>query len=325
MLAVAACHLRHHAGHGGQGPPPPDPHRVAEHFRGSLALRDFRAAMSQRPLDALARADTGVLVLAAVLLNLLAFVLPADEDVAGAHAAGADPSRSWVFSARPDRLGWLAVQFGLRPLLLETRPRRRGISLGPLLGAPEYDVGGEFSRGGLALLDGVPDAWLDVFGLARGREGRRVSSSSSEVAQFLFWDPLRLLVVLRDLEPVDANIYLYLRFVGTLEHEFRSLLYERDEKALWLFGYWLGLMCRFEHIWWCGRRVRRDFTAIVMWLRSCEVTARPGREGLLWTEMMMDLEDTPSWPPRSSMPSEETQPEVTSSLSRGWVVPQNGQ
>jgi len=61
---------------------------------------------------------------------------------------------------------------------------------------------------------------------------------------------------------------------------------ERDERALQLFGYRLGLMCRFEGMWWCDKRVRRDYKAICMWLKLLHLTEQPGIEGEMWREMM---------------------------------------
>lgn len=133
-----------------------------------------------------------------------------------------------------------------------------------------------------------------------------------KTAQSVFREPLRVLALLKDLEPVEANIYMYLQFVGKLGPEVRALLYEQDDQAMWLFGYWFGLMCRFEHIWWCGRRVRRDFTAILIWLQSRRLSERSGTEGLLWMERILDLEDSPSWPPKRPTPLKALCPDVAS-------------
>lgn len=311
VLAVAACHLRHHS-------PDPGHHRVAEHFRQSLAFQGFQGALS-RPLLTLGPNEVGIVILNAVLLNLLAFVLPAEEDpspAAGALGEGADPTKSWVFSNRPDRLNWLGVQLGLKPLLMETRPVRGGVRLGPVFNDPD-DKRGAFSQGGIGPEYHVPDVWLSAFGMNRDQTHHSVDAyespqsqaspkriqdlASEELDLFLYLEPLRSLSVIKDIEPTDVNFHQYLQFPGTIGPEFQTRLYERDEKAMWVFGYWLGLMCRFEHIWWCGRRVRRDFTAIVIWLRASGVTLRPGRDGLLWTAMIADLEDSPFWPPGSSL------------------------
>lgn len=69
-----------------------------------------------------------------------------------------------------------------------------------------------------------------------------------------------------------------------MHSEFRALLCDRDERALWLLGYWLGLMSRFEGLWCCDKRVRRDYKAMRMWLEQAKVTIRPGVEGEHWID-----------------------------------------
>jgi len=70
-------------------------------------------------------------------------------------------------------------------------------------------------------------------------------------------------------------------------------LYDRNEKALWLFGYWLGLMCRFEGMWWSDKRAKRDFMAIGLWLKLRRLTERPGAEGEMWRRLMDEYYSAP--------------------------------
>lgn len=335
MLAVSAAHLRHHA-------PNPNCHRLAEHFQQDLALRSFNGLIS-RPMSSLPPGEVGTLLVTAILFNLLAFALPADEDPAPSAAAAAaaatapersepDPSRSWVFSTRPTRLDWLAVQLGLRELVVaalpyrDTFPRRRDQAEGreeeeeglkhsdPLAQAEARDA--TIPPEGPELDARVPDAWVELFGIGRkppegwGKRSlldpleKRKSKKKKQKKQslsldddedardHLFREPLFLLAETRELAPTMANVFHYLQFLGKLEPEFKTLLYDRDPRAMWAFGYWLGLVCRFDYIWWVTRRARRDFAAIVIWLRSSGVTERPGREGTLWAEMLADLEES---------------------------------
>ena len=62
---------------------------------------------------------------------------------------------------------------------------------------------------------------------------------------------------------------------------------------MWLFGYWLGLMCRYDGIWWCERRVRRDYQAVRMFLDKLRLSERAGEDGLYWKDMMQELEQAP--------------------------------
>ncbi|KAB5576261.1 hypothetical protein GE09DRAFT_1169950 [Coniochaeta sp. 2T2.1] len=319
LMSVSAAHLRHHT-------PNPGSHLLAEHFQQAIALRTFNELISQG-MSSIPPTEIGILLLTAILFNLLTFALPADEDPApGADTTPLelwepDPSRSWVFSTKPTRLDWLAVQLGLRELVIASMPYRdqaqdlEAKKYDPLTEAEARDD--KIPPNGPELDPRVPDTWLEVFGIGRKPpEGSRKRcllhplekrklkkkempslDDDEEMREYLFREPLFLLAETRDSAPTMSNVFHYLQFLGKLEPEFKTLLYDRDPRAMWAFGYWLGLVCRFDYIWWVTRRARRDFTAIVIWLRSSGVTERPGREGLLWAEMMRDLEESIHWAP----------------------------
>lgn len=303
VLAISASHLRHRTRD-------PRSHRVAEAFQQAVALADFQTNLA-RPLGSLGPAGIDALLLASMLLNMLSFALPPDEDAEPANCeGGADVARSWVFSTREDRLSWLAVLMGLKPLLEATRPYRKDTILGPV-----FDASDEYSRALVAArpsLDAVPVAWLIVFGLSQGSV--RICPWADEVGAigvakqedeemntYLFKEPLRALVEIAAIEPTRQNIFRYVQLVGELEPEFRRLLYDRDERALWIFGYWLGLMCRFEGLWWCDRRVRRDYLAIRTWFVYLRPDERLGVEGKLWSELLRDLDAACLWPAKEEL------------------------
>jgi hypothetical protein len=95
LLAITACHLRHIS-------PGILQHRIAEHFYQSLAIQDFQTAL-ETPSKSLGQQGVNALLLAALLLNMIAFTLPHQD-----NGVEDDPKSSWVFSFREDRLGWLA-------------------------------------------------------------------------------------------------------------------------------------------------------------------------------------------------------------------------
>jgi hypothetical protein len=231
------------------------------------------------------------LLLSAVLLNILAFALPESETAGGGES---DRSTSWVFSPREDRLGWLALQVGLKPLLISTAAYLdKTLSfLGPIfLGAEKESWA---FRGVGRGLEGVPERWIKVFELDGAGCGCNCETAGARAKPGdVFRSPVTILAKLRDLEPVRLNVLKTLQFLGKAQQEFRALLYDRDERPLWLFGYWLGLICRFEGIWWCDRRVRRDYKAIRMWLEQLHLTERPGIDGEMWREMMKEFELAP--------------------------------
>jgi hypothetical protein len=297
VLALTACHLRHVS-------PGILQHRIAEHFQHSIALQDYQRVLDT-PREKLGQSGVDALLLSAALLNVLAFTLPESETAGGGGGGGGepDPSTSWVFSPRKDRLGWLALQAGLRPLLISMAAYldKTLNFLGPIfLGAEKESwafVG--LGRG----LEGVPERWIKVFeldgaGCGYGCEAAGSADAGNRAAARanpgdVFRSPAMILAQLRDLEPVRLNVFKNLQFLGKVQLGFRALLYDRDERALWLFGYWLGLMCRFEGTWWCDKRVRRDYRAIRMWLEQLHLTERPGIEGEMWREMVKEFQWAP--------------------------------
>ncbi|MCJ1332187.1 hypothetical protein MMC10_008879 [Thelotrema lepadinum] len=299
MLAITACHLRTVS-------PGVLQYRIAEHFQTSLALQDYQRALDV-PQEKLGQAGADALLLSAVLLNILAFALPESETPARLND-DADPRTSWVFSTHKNRLGWLALQAGVRPLMRSMVPYFE--SALSFLGLIFFGTRGEnwvlFQRN----LDlGVPETWIKVFELEStdcdGECGTINSLKNGDASQDqpvvtshpkpinVYHIPVIVLAQLRTLEFRHSYVFKNLFFLGKVQSEFRALLYHRDERALWLFGYWLGLMCRFEKTWWCDGRAKRDYQAIRMWLEQLHLAERPGVEGEMWRELMQDFRAAP--------------------------------
>ncbi|KAK9365017.1 hypothetical protein V1509DRAFT_676962 [Lipomyces kononenkoae] len=295
ILAVAACHLRHVS-------PGVLQHRIAEHFQQCLALRDCQKFLATPPTE-LGQSGVNALMFSAMLLNMLAFTLPESET---SSTGEPDLGTSWVFSTHEHRLGWLALQEGLRHVLRSTAAYlgQAMIFLGQVFLGPDNDpwVYSAFPHS----LNGLPEKWIKFFKLENAAYGCEcgpagsvevVGASSGHswtIARDKRGEILRpaLVALLHSLNagPVGFNIFKYFPFLSKVHSEFRTLLYDRDEKALWLFGYWLGLMSRFEGLWWCDKRVNRDYKAIRLWLEQAHVTLRPGVEGEMWREMMEEFD-----------------------------------
>jgi hypothetical protein len=94
-------------------------------------------------------------------------------------------------------------------------------------------------------LEGIPERWIQVFELDGSGSGCDVSGTSTSA---IFRPAVTILTHLRDLEPVQSNVFKNLQFIVKVQQEFQALLFERDERALWLFGYWLGILCRFKGV-----------------------------------------------------------------------------
>ncbi|KAH6980837.1 hypothetical protein BKA56DRAFT_673307 [Ilyonectria sp. MPI-CAGE-AT-0026] len=100
----------------------------------------------------------------------------------------------------------------------------------------------------------------------------------------------------RLIDPDPGNVFICLQFVGKLGPEFVELLHCQGDRALWMFGYWLGLLGRFG-FWWLRRRVERDFCAIVLPLGrrlkrkgGDEAGDWDGKEATLWENLIHDIE-----------------------------------
>ncbi|KAB5514899.1 hypothetical protein GE09DRAFT_1264307 [Coniochaeta sp. 2T2.1] len=281
VLAISACHLRHKA-------PGLIQNRIAEHFQQFLALQRFQQLLKTPPKQ-LTKPNLEALLLCAQLLNMLAFALPESEE----SRHGPSPYTSWVFSLQKDRLGWLGLQAGVRPLLLSMGDRI-GESI-PYLSL--MLLGTEVDRWSYRSMmhspkDVVPMLWMRVFELD-DIDGTCDFEKQRPTRGEVYRAPITMLALLKRaaayLPAEEQNVFKDIQILGKLGPEFRALLYYRDERALWIFGYWLGLMGRFTEIWWCGKRVRRDYEAITMWLGELRLTERPGVEGELWRELLDEL------------------------------------
>jgi hypothetical protein len=274
MLALSASHLRHLS-------PSCIPFRVAEHFQQSLAITQYTHALRQTR-SALAADEICAIIIAGIFLNMLAFTLPQT-----ALDPALPPSTSWVFHPADEKLGWLTLQAGLRPLVksMSASPQDLHACLAPLFLGSSYESSAILRLD--ACLASAPLLWKQTFDLLDPApcDPECELGPAHSVAEIVKL-PLAILAYLRNEQPVRANVPKSLLFVSKIHPPFRKLLVERNEKALWIFGYWLGLMCRFDTAWWCRVRVRRDYEAVGLWLAGLGLEKRPGVEGLRWRKMM---------------------------------------
>jgi hypothetical protein len=284
LFALSASHLRHIA-------PGNIEHHIAERAQLSLALKDCRIAFCT-PTEELAQSGANTLLLSAALLSILTFTLPHLETTPDTEG-NLNLKNSWVFDSSSDRLGWIALQAGLRPLLKSMPmyvPNTMNF-LGPILFG-EARSAWEFlfmDRG----LEDVPKHWITTFQLSGTTNGCN-STESTEMKHGQVFRPLvNILLFVRTIEPVPSNTFKVLQFIFKIQREFRDLLFRRDERALWLFGYWLGVVCRFKGTWWSEQRARRDYRAISLWLEQLNLPQRQGSEGEMWREMMDEFHLSP--------------------------------
>lgn len=296
VLALSATHLRCIA-------PSVVQHRVSEHFQQALALQQYQAVL-YTPHDELNQDIANALLLSAILLNIVAFVLPASEGKQSAPGID-DEGTTWDLS-------WLAMQAGLRPLMKSISTYlQTGYSFLELLflGGDRPDWGPEAVSKGLEL---VPTHWRQLFeiedvagdlidcdgeitALAQrtGPEAnrRRVDAEFYNAHGNHYRVPVFILALLKNIAVKPGQAFKNLQFLIKLHPDFRALLSRRDIRATYLYAYWLGLMCRYNGTWWSDQRVQRDYAAISSYLRTLRLTLRPGEEGILWTQMMQELDD----------------------------------
>ncbi|MAD85452.1 MAG: hypothetical protein CL912_21025 [Deltaproteobacteria bacterium] len=259
-------------------------HRIAEHRYQSLAIQDFQTAL-ETPSKSLGQQGANALLLSALLLNMVAFTLPHQERGDEDH-----PKSSWVFSSKEGRLGWLALQAGLRPLSisLSAYTDKAVAFLDPIMFGQGRAGWREIHR--YRRLDIVPETWIRAFKLNRDRS---VYGSNVTKQNGIFGPALIVLAVLRGIHPPQSMILFNWVLLLKIHGELRTLLYNKDARAMWLVGYWLGLMCRYKGIWWCERRVRRDYEAVRMWLQGLQLGERAGIEELYWEDLMQHLDNAP--------------------------------
>ncbi|GAB1316948.1 Sterol uptake control protein 2 [Madurella fahalii] len=268
LLAVSSCHLNYHTVDASA-------HRAAEYTFASTALALFRPALLQ---ELNSQTGSDALLLTSMTLNMLAFAA-VNED--------SDQFASWVFSDDKNRLSWLGLQLGLKPLLLATKPFRNQSLLQPMFAASD-DEYKTFSTD-TASLGRLPEGWTELIssGLDCCRvDGEQCSGKRNATCGRALVEPVRALADTKRLRPSAENMFRYVQFVGKMEPEFLRLLYERDERTLWIFGYWLGLVGRLG-MWWSDKRVQRDRAAIKTFLMEVKgVCERDGPQGVMWRQRM---------------------------------------
>jgi hypothetical protein len=284
VLAVSASHLRYHR----MTSQSHRESRVAEHVHQTLALHDFRRALALFPLAPDQHDKADALVLTCMFLNVLAFSL---DDIGDEHGEDNSPNTSWIFYPRdPNRLSWFCVQLGLKPLLAATAHLRASSNKNNTTTMLTQMYGDKQTRSSPSKTHPLPPHWLSF-----------LKSGGDEHDNPLL-EPARVLAQACDMPPHADSFLSYVRFVGALDTDsrFRGLLEARDPRAVWLLGYWLGLMGRFRPFcWWLRGRVKKEWRAICEWLRQQGGSGSGMEErerGSVWGLPMSEIEEADVWP-----------------------------
>jgi len=181
LLALAACHLRC------MTPNIPE-HRVAEHFQQAVTLAELQCLLG-KPQAELGQENANAMLMCAMLLNILAFVLPTGGDrndrtacrngnrstntgrttTSATSTSISQPTSTWDFD-------WLGLQTGIRPLFVYMAPYvsqsiafMEGIFLTPS-DSGAVEAGRHPTWAAAALAQGyreMPELWTEHFGIPR--------------------------------------------------------------------------------------------------------------------------------------------------------------
>lgn len=239
--------------------------RVAEHAQQAVAIGLFREAFS-KPITTTGRADA--LIFTTMILNLLAFSMDNSYTL----------ESTWIFSNNPKRLDWFSLQLGLKSILLHTTAYREESVLSWIFQASD-DENSTFHNRNQQPLTNVPFHWLRLCGLDHNGDTSN-----------LFYEPVRVLAELRNIEASPSSFLLYTSFFGKLDERFRDLLLAGDERAMWLLGYWYRLLSRFKLNWWLYKYVSMHSKAVVVWLETKGARTQNAADSFMWRQLLADLE-----------------------------------
>src|SRR6266480_6803664 len=203
LLGTAALHLSRFSG--GM------PHKVAESYHWGSAIKLFKKELTSQIADY----NIDALISTSMLLSSLVYSV---EEY--------DPADSWVFSSDPTALNWLLMQSGIGYILAYSVPYieqsiwRRAL----MIYHDEYQLLDNHDPGREGLHSGLADLC-------------EINETTTENDNPYHW-PLRLLSPLLELQPTRENFDKLNTFVGGLSPKFKSLLIQKDSKALVIFSYW---------------------------------------------------------------------------------------
>ena len=237
-----------------------------------MAARQLQLAIG-KPLDQ-SRADS--VLLSAMLLNFLSFTGTASERA----------EESWVFSNKEDRLWWFALQLGLKPVINGTEPFHGQQSiLHIMFSRAQSQPSLGFHCHSKSEPD-IPEHWLALCD----------SDPWDDDETGIHRNSLLELAKLRNTEPRAEYFLIYMSWFGTLDKDFYHLLNQQDERALWVIGYWYGLLARYD-VWWCSPKAFGDYNHILLWIKSRGVFEKNGLTAAIWEKLIRDLEDAMYWQP----------------------------
>ncbi|KAJ5166961.1 uncharacterized protein N7482_005742 [Penicillium canariense] len=89
-------------------------------------------------------------------------------------------------------------------------------------------------------------------------------TKSSEPEQNPYFTAVSLLTRLWHVKCTQTTMTRYMQFLGFMDPAFKSLLHDKDPRALLILACWYGPMC--QSLWWMARRARLECQAICLYL-----------------------------------------------------------
>ncbi|KAL4884971.1 hypothetical protein BJY04DRAFT_181038 [Aspergillus karnatakaensis] len=166
---------------------------------------------------------------------------------------------SFVFTGRHSDLNWLAIQGGLACILKHAAKYVPGSIWGPPFGRNQQFETELFKCHVKQGREGIHPGLADLCEITE--------TTSAETSPYYF--PLKILTPYLELEANAENATHCATWMGRIGPEFVNMCRERDQRALVILAYWMGLMCTLSE-WqpWIEGRIRNECIAICIYLES---------------------------------------------------------
>jgi hypothetical protein len=191
-------------------------------------------------------------------------VQPQDRDALWASAAllgviafssieASKPEEAWPLGhPEPSDLDWLRMSDGKAAIWNITNPLRPDSVFYTL--ADEYKSDYLFSAAPRYGTDGIPSKFIKLYGL----------DNSSTADNNPYYTAVHTLARLLRIECDQSTIARFLSFIAHMKLDFRTLLEQKDPRALLLLAYWYAKVC--HSLWWIARRAMLECQATCLYL-----------------------------------------------------------
>lgn len=132
-------------------------------------------------------------------------------------------------------------------------------------------------------IEGIPQNFIDLYEL----------DEWSSVKTSPYYNSVHILVPLLAIPCERASVIRFLAFVAHMEEGFKTLLRERDPRALLLLAHWYAKV--WKAIWWIERRAVLECQAICMYLDKEHIENKLLREMLMFPRRRCGLAVETIW------------------------------